>query len=139
MGKPNYQELHTRLKKLQKIETARKQGEEAVKRRVELIELISILSTTFINLSPDETDEEITNVLKQRSDRIHYIDGTRRATELGNVRTLSVFMLGCVSLFIPLKVQTWKRGISQHLPSELKEINIIAFEQGRKEIRGIHI
>ncbi len=64
MGKPSYQELNKRLKELQKIETERKQEEEAVRWRVELIELISILSTTFINLSPDETDEEITNTLE---------------------------------------------------------------------------
>ena len=64
MGKPSYKELEKRLKKLEKTETKRKGVEEAVKHRMELIELISVISTTFINLTPEETDVEIVNALE---------------------------------------------------------------------------
>jgi len=83
--------------------------------------------------------EEITDILKQQTDRVYFIDGTRRARELGNVRTLNILMLGCLSLFAPLKVSIWKNSISQHLPANIREINLTAFEQGRKEIKGVHI
>jgi len=83
-------------------------------------------------------DEEITDVLKRRTDRIYFVDGTRRARELGNVRTLNMFMLGCASLFVPLKVHTWKDSMSHRIPANIRQINIIAFDQGRKEIRSAH-
>ena len=85
------------------------------------------------------TDQEIISVLKRRTDLIYIIDGTRRATELGNPRTVNMFMLGCVSLFAPFKVNTWKESISQRLPDKIRQINLDAFDQGRKEVRGAHI
>ncbi|HEX74314.1 MAG TPA: indolepyruvate oxidoreductase subunit beta [Dehalococcoidia bacterium] len=85
------------------------------------------------------TDEEITNILRQRSDRIYFINGTNLTRKLGNIRTLNMFMLGCASLFLPLKVNTWKEIISHRLPSNKRQINITAFGQGRKEIRSVCI
>ncbi|MFH1169449.1 MAG: indolepyruvate oxidoreductase subunit beta [Chloroflexota bacterium] len=84
------------------------------------------------------SDEEITAILKRHTDRIYLIDGTQRARDLGNARTLNVFMLGCVSLFLPLKVSTWKDSISRHLPARLRPINLAAFDRGRKEMRDVN-
>lgn len=84
-------------------------------------------------------DEEITCILKQQTDRIYFVNGTSRARELGNVRTLNIFMLGCISIFLPAKVYIWKDCISQRLPAKIQQVNITAFDQGRKEIRGAHI
>lgn len=81
------------------------------------------------------SDEEITDILKQRTDRIYFIDGVARAKEIGNVRAVNTFMLGCTSVFIPLKVQTWQDSLSQHLPAKLLDINLLAFDRGRREIR----
>ncbi len=85
------------------------------------------------------SDEEIINILRQWTDRIYFVDGTSRVRELGNIRTLNIFMLGCVSFFLPLKVHIWKNTIFQHLPSKIQQINITAFNQGRKEIRNAHL
>ena len=84
------------------------------------------------------SDEEITDILKRRTDRIYFVDGTKQAKELGDVRTLNMFMLGCASLFIPFKVHTWKDTISQRIPANIRQINITAFDRGRKEISGVH-
>ena len=85
------------------------------------------------------SDEEITHILRQRSERLHFVNGTSRVKELGNIRTLNMFMLGCVSLFVPFKIHIWKDSISRCLPPEMWQINIIAFDQGRKEGRNVHI
>ena len=85
------------------------------------------------------SDKEIINILKQRTDRVYFIEGTRRAKELGNIRTLNMFMLGCASLFMPFRVQVWKDSISQRLPASIRQINITAFNQGRKEVKGVHL
>ena len=85
------------------------------------------------------SDEKIINLIRQQTDRIYLVEGTRRARELGNVRTLNIFMLGCISLFLPFRVRSWKFSLSQHLPASLQQINLTAFDQGRKEIRNAHI
>lgn len=85
------------------------------------------------------SDEEITDILKQRTDRVYFIEGARRARELGNIRTLNMFMLGCASLFTPFKVQIWKDSIFQRLPASIRQINITAFNQGRKEMQSVRL
>jgi len=85
------------------------------------------------------SDEEIINILKHQTDRVYLVNGTKRAIELGNARTLNIFMLGCISLFMPLKLLTWKDTVCQHLPPNIQQINITAFEQGRKEIRSVSL
>ena len=84
------------------------------------------------------TDEEIINIMKRQTDQVYLIDGIRLAGKLGNVRTLNIFMLGCISLFMPLKVRIWKDSVSQRIPVNIRQINMTAFDQGRKEIRNGH-
>ncbi|MFC2020766.1 indolepyruvate oxidoreductase subunit beta [Chloroflexota bacterium] len=81
-------------------------------------------------------DDRITAILKQRTDRLYYIDGTLRAKEMGNVRTFNTFLLGCLSLLMPFKVNIWKDSIVQHLAPGIQKINLAAFDQGRKEMRS---
>ncbi len=85
------------------------------------------------------SDEEIIGILKQRTDRFYFTEGTRRAKELGNIRTLNMFMLGYASLFLPFKAQLWKDSISRRLPANLRQINLTAFDQGRKEVKGVRV
>ncbi len=85
------------------------------------------------------SDEEIINIMKQRTDRAYFVEGTRRAGELGNVRVLNMFMLGCASLSLPFKVHVWKDGITHRIPASIRQINITAFNQGRKEMRDAHL
>jgi indolepyruvate ferredoxin oxidoreductase beta subunit len=85
------------------------------------------------------TDKEIATTLKRCTDKIYFIDGNKRVQELGNVRTLNIFMLGCFSVFAPLETKLWQDCISNHLPENIREINLKAFEMGRKEIEGVGI
>ncbi|MBI2288266.1 MAG: indolepyruvate oxidoreductase subunit beta [Chloroflexi bacterium] len=85
------------------------------------------------------SDDEMLNILKQQADRIYLVNGSQRAKELGNIRTLNMFMLGCASPFIPFKISIWQDEISQHLPDKVRQINLSAFERGRKEIRNANI
>ncbi len=85
------------------------------------------------------TDGEIIAALKRRTERIYFIDANKRAKELGNVRTLNIFMLGCFAAFAPIDDTVWKESISRHLPANIREINLTAFTAGRKEIEGVRI
>jgi indolepyruvate ferredoxin oxidoreductase beta subunit len=84
-------------------------------------------------------DDEIAAHLKRRTDHIYFIDANKRAKELGNVRTLNIYMLGCFSAFAPIDAAVWKESISRRLPENIREINLTAFAMGRKEIEGVRI
>jgi indolepyruvate ferredoxin oxidoreductase beta subunit len=84
-------------------------------------------------------DVEIAAALQRCTDRVYFIDGNKRAKELGNVRTLNIYMLGCFSVFAPIDVAIWKESISRRMPENIREINLTAFEMGRKEIEGVRI
>ena len=84
-------------------------------------------------------DEEIVDILKRQTDRLYIVDGTSRARKLGNIRALNMFMLGCLSLFMPLKVHTWRDSLRQRIPPKVHKVNITAFNQGREELRGDHL
>ena len=84
-------------------------------------------------------DAEIAAALKRQTNQIYFIEGNKRAKELGNVRTLNIYMLGCFSVFAPIDVAIWKESISRRMPENIREINLTAFEIGRKEIVGVRI
>jgi len=84
-------------------------------------------------------DDEVHGILSQRTDQVYFVDGTRRVSDLGNTRTLNIFMLGCFSRFAPFEEDAWKDRISERLPSRLLQVNLDAFELGRKEIQNVHV
>ena len=94
-----------------------------------------------VNLGQEEypDQETILASLKRRTDNIYVIDATALAKKLGNVRTFNVLMLGCLSVFTPIELNVWKESITQRLPENIREINLTAFETGRKEIEGVRI
>jgi indolepyruvate ferredoxin oxidoreductase beta subunit len=94
-----------------------------------------------VSLGQDKypTDAQIAAALERRTDRVYFIDGNKRAKELGNVRTLNIYMLGCFSVFAPLDIDVWKENISRRMPENIREINLTAFEMGRKEIESVRI
>jgi indolepyruvate ferredoxin oxidoreductase beta subunit len=85
------------------------------------------------------TDDDIAAIIKQRTDKLYLINGNQRVKELGNVRTLNIFMLGCFSVFAPLDVEVWRESIRRRMPEKICEINLKAFEAGRKEIQSVRI
>jgi len=90
-----------------------------------------------IDIYPSQ--ETIEAILKKRTDEIYFIDATARARETGNVRTANILMLGCMSVFAPLEKNTWINSIRERMPARLIDINLTAFEAGRKEIENVRI
>jgi indolepyruvate ferredoxin oxidoreductase beta subunit len=82
-------------------------------------------------------DKELTAMLGQRTNHVYYVEGTDWARQAGDTRTLNMFMLGCASCFLPLKVQVWKDTIKQRIPERVREMNTGAFEGGRKEMKDV--
>lgn len=80
-------------------------------------------------------DEDIIGILKQQTRGLYLADGASRARELGNIKILNTFMLGCLSYFMPFEDSIWQKCITSNLPSKVVGLNINAFEQGKREIR----
>lgn len=94
-----------------------------------------------VNLGDERypSDEEIANILRRGSERIYFINGNDRVKKLGNIKILDVFLLGCASVFLPLKIRVWQDVISQHVSRGVRELSITAFSRGRKEMRRVYL
>jgi indolepyruvate ferredoxin oxidoreductase beta subunit len=79
-------------------------------------------------------DKEVEDILKQRAGRLYLVDGTQQALKLGDIRSLNILMLGCVSLLLPIDVKIWKDCISQRLSPKILDMNMSAFDKGREEM-----
>lgn len=85
------------------------------------------------------SDEEIYQTLRQVTNRTYIVQGSQRVLELGDIRTLNMFMLGCISHFLPIEIKTWEECIKQQFPAKILEINLTAFNKGREEISYVNI
>lgn len=90
-----------------------------------------------VNLGEEHypTDDEIIGLLKKRTAKVYYVDGTACARQIGDVRTLNMFMLGCASCFMPLKVKDWQETVAQRVPARFLDLNLAAFAAGRKQMK----
>lgn len=84
-------------------------------------------------------NQEVADILRQLTDKIYFIDGTEKAKELGDIRTLNILMLGYISSLLPIKLEIWQDCISKTLPPKILDINVRAFEQGRKESTCVNL
>lgn len=53
------------------------------------------------------------------------------AKELGHPRLVNTILLGVASTFLDLSVDAWKTVIADRVPSKFKELNLVAFDNGR--------
>jgi indolepyruvate ferredoxin oxidoreductase beta subunit len=54
------------------------------------------------------------------------------AVELGEKRCANVVLLGAVSTRLPLSDESWKTALEQRLPAKILDLNLKAFETGRR-------
>jgi indolepyruvate ferredoxin oxidoreductase beta subunit len=90
-----------------------------------------------VNRYPD--DQEIYRTIRQVTDHIYTVQGSQSVIGLGDFRTLNMFMLGCISHFIPIEIKVWEECIRQRLPAKILGINLTAFNKGREEISYVNI
>ena len=95
-----------------------------------------VLPPLSVNLGneryPDH--EEIVGIIRQQTENLYIVEGSSKTGEPGNSKTLNIFMLGCLSHFLPFSEGVWQDCIKQNLPSRIVGININAFKIGMKEI-----
>lgn len=74
--------------------------------------------------------EEIQAVLESTASKVVYLDALAVATELGNLKTVNVVMMGALSQALPFTQEQWVATIENYVKPQFVEINKKAFAQG---------
>jgi indolepyruvate ferredoxin oxidoreductase beta subunit len=86
-------------------------------------------------------DQEIIDSFKQRTKKVHLVDGSAQVALLGDTRTLNIFMLGFLSVSLPLDIDldAWKSCLRKQLHPRILDINLRAFQKGREEASSVNL
>jgi indolepyruvate ferredoxin oxidoreductase beta subunit len=76
---------------------------------------------------PQDAEE----LLKQAFTRLVYIDASKIARELGDIRTANIVLLGAISQGLDLALESWEKAIALCVKEKFLEINRKAFAAGR--------
>jgi indolepyruvate ferredoxin oxidoreductase beta subunit len=76
---------------------------------------------------PADIDHDLAKVGK-----VHFIEATSVAAELGNMRVVNIVLLGVLSRFLRLKETYWRDAIKKNVKERFVELNIQAFSRGRE-------
>jgi len=81
---------------------------------------------------PDMADIEA--ALLARTERVTFVQGVKIAQRLGNPRMANTVLLGTLSNYLDVLVETWLQVIGQRLKSKYVEANHKAFLEGRENL-----
>jgi indolepyruvate ferredoxin oxidoreductase beta subunit len=77
---------------------------------------------------------ELHALLDGVTEQVHVVPGTDIARELGNHRAANVVLLGTLSAFLDVPVDTWLAVIESRVPPKYVALNHQAFERGRQAV-----
>ncbi len=80
---------------------------------------------------PQDTEKIFKKFFK---DNVHMIKGQEIALKLGDVRAANVVLVGAFSNFFKFKEETWINALLGLLPKKIHELNVAAFNEGRKAL-----
>ncbi len=61
----------------------------------------------------------------------YFIDATKIALELGNIRTVNIILLGVLSKFLKFKQKSWEQAIKDNVKEKFTDLNIAALSRGQ--------
>lgn len=65
---------------------------------------------------------------------VHLINGLDIAIHCGDSRAVNIVTLGAFSNFFDIQEEVWLRNLLEHLPKKVHELNLKAFQEGRKAL-----
>ncbi len=75
--------------------------------------------------------QDAKELLKQAFPRLVYVDATRIAGDLGDIRAANIVLLGVISQGLDLALESWENAIMLCVKEKFLEINRKAFAAGR--------
>ncbi len=86
----------------------------------------------MVSIGKEEYPKDILLHLKKRSSQMVKIEASKIAQDVGNAKAFNLVLLGKFSTFLSFESSTWEKVIHQEVPSHTIEVNLKAFELGRK-------
>ena len=83
------------------------------------------------------SDEAIETEITKYADNLIKIPATDTAVNLGNAKVLNTVLLGALSFFLPFTKSSWTTTLREKLPEKIAEINVNAFDAGRRDMLDI--
>jgi indolepyruvate ferredoxin oxidoreductase beta subunit len=65
-----------------------------------------------------------------------FVDGLGLAKDAGSVRSINVVLLGALSCHLDFSHDEWRRAIETRVPKKTIDVNLTAFELGRRSAQG---
>ena len=89
-----------------------------------------------VSLGQMEYPKDVEGTFKKCfKDNVWIINGQEIARRLGNIQAANVVLMGAFSNFFPeITEERWTGAIGELLPTKLDELNIKAFEEGRRAL-----
>jgi len=82
-----------------------------------------------------EYPKDVIERIKARASKVYVVNAYNKAKELGETRTQNVVMLGAASRFLKFPYELYKAAIEKNVKTKFVELNLKAFEQGRKLVK----
>lgn len=76
--------------------------------------------------------EEMQSAFAKVTRNVHHVDGLKLAEQAGNAKTVNVCIMGALSALLDAPVGDWLEAVKAHVPPKALEVNLLAFELGRK-------
>jgi indolepyruvate ferredoxin oxidoreductase beta subunit len=78
---------------------------------------------------------DITEKIAEITQGFALIKATEVAVGLGEIRASNMVLMGSLSKFLPIKLNSWKKALEELIPERVLELNINAFEKGREIVK----
>ena len=76
--------------------------------------------------------QEVVATLKTRNAQVQAVDALALAQKAGNAKAVNTVMLGLLSRNMDFDEALWLQALRQCIPAKLLEVNLKAFEEGRR-------
>jgi indolepyruvate ferredoxin oxidoreductase beta subunit len=90
------------------------------------------ISPPSVALGQQEYPEDIPGYLHTKIEDAHVVNGMELAAQAGDVRSVNVVLIGALSLYLDVEKELWLQAIKSMVPERFLDLNIRAFELGRK-------
>jgi len=76
--------------------------------------------------------ENVLDELTSRNIHVRKLDAFEIASSVGEVRAVNIVMVGVLSTYLPIEEQVFLDVLQERIPERFREVNIRAFQEGRK-------
>ena len=83
-----------------------------------------------------EYPENVLGELTSQNIHVKELDAFAIASKVGEVRSVNIVMVGVLSTYLPIEEQVFLDVMNERIPERFREVNIKAFQEGRKVAAG---